>query len=230
LTTGPSSNTGPIWSPDGSKIAFETDRKHQADIYVKASDGSGTEEAITDEEGQRIPTAWSKDGRIVYLDREAAGGRLMQLSAVSVSPPRKPFTLIPRAPKDFGFSVRLSPDDRWVTYDLDESGRPEVYAISFPEGRGRVQISNNGGIGPKWARGGKEIVYVDFEGNLMSVEIDASHGLRAGTPKRLFRLPEGSFGWDATADGERFLVNVPVIKSSSAPLNVIVNWTAALPK
>jgi Tol biopolymer transport system component len=230
LTTGPSSNTGPIWSPDGSKIAFQSDRKHQADIYVKSADGSGSEEAITDEEGQRIPVDWSKDGRIIYLDREAAGGRLMQLSATSVAPPRKPFTIIPRAPKDFGFSVRVSPDDRWVTYDLDESGRPEIYAVSFPEGRGRVQISNNGGIAPKWSRGGKEIVYSDFDGNLMSVEVDASQGLKAGTPKRLFRLPEGTFGFDVTSDGERFLVNVPVIKSSSAPLNVIVNWTAALPK
>ncbi len=231
LTTGPSSNTGPIWSPDGSKIAFQTDRKHQADIYVKAADGSGPEEPITDEEGQRIPTDWSRDGQITYLDREAAGGRLMQLSVIPASAPRKPFTLIPRAPKDFGFSVRVSPDGRWVAYDLDESGRPEVYAISFPDGRGKVQISNNGGIAPKWTRGGKEIVYSDFDGNLMSVDIDASRGLHAGTPKALFRLPEGAlFGFEPMAEGERFLVNVPVIKSSSVPLNVIMNWTAALKK
>jgi Tol biopolymer transport system component len=234
LTTGPSSNTGPIWSPDGSRIAFQSDRKHQADIYMRASDGSGPEEAITDEEGQRIPTDWSRGGQITYLDREAAGGRLMQVSAVPVSPPRKPFTVIPRAQKDFGFSVRVSPDGRWVAYDLDESGRPEVYAVSFPEGRSRVQISNNGGIGPKWARGGREILYTDFNGNLMSVEIDANRGLRAGAPKRLFQFPEGSiglgFGWDVTPDGERFLICVPVIKSSSVPLNVVMNWTAGLKK
>ncbi|MGE5277929.1 MAG: protein kinase domain-containing protein, partial [Acidobacteriota bacterium] len=154
LTSGPSSNTGPVWSPEGSRIAFQTDRKHQADIYVRPADGSGAEEAITDEVGQRIPTDWSKDGQVVYLDREAAGGRLMQLSVVSLSPPRKPFTLLPRAQKDFGFSVRLSPDGRWVAYDMDESGRSEVYVVSFPEGRGKVQISDNGGIAPKWTRGG----------------------------------------------------------------------------
>ncbi len=234
LTTGPSSNTNPVWSPDGSKIAFQSDRKHQADIYVKASDGSGPEEAITDEEGQRIPTGWARDGRIIYLDREAAGGRLMQLSAISVAPPPKPITLVPRQPKDFGFSAEASPDGRWVTYDLDESGRPEVYVISYPEGRGKVRISNDGGVFPRWSRGGKEIVYNDFEGNLMSVEIDASRGFQAGTPKPLFKLFEGAIagfgGWDVTADGERVLVNVPIIKSSAAPLNVIVNWTAALPK
>ncbi|MGH9368278.1 MAG: hypothetical protein ACRD3M_11455, partial [Thermoanaerobaculia bacterium] len=232
LTSGPGSNTGPVWSPDGSKIAFQSDRKHQADIYVRAADGSGADEAITDEMGQRIPADWSKDGQIVYLDREAAGGRLMQLSVIPVSSPRKPFTLLPRAPNDFGFSVRLSPDGRWVAYDMNESGRSEIYVVSFPGGQGKVQISNNGGVAPKWARGGKEILYNSFDGKLISVEIDTSRGgLRAGTPKPLFELPEGAgFGWDVTADGDRFLVNVPVIKSSSVPLNVVVNWTAALKK
>ena len=229
LTSGPGSNAGPIWSPDGSKIAFQTDRKHQADIYVRASDGSGAEESITDEAGQRIPTDWSKDGHILYLDREAAGGRLMQLSVIPLSGPQKPFTLLPRAANDFGFSVRLSPDGRWVAYDINESGRSEVYVVSFPDGKRKVQISANGGIAPKWARGGKEILYNAFDGKLMSVEIDTSRGVRAGTPKPLFQLPEGAgFGWDVTADGERFLVNVPVIKSSSVPLNVVVNWTAGL--
>ena len=227
LTSGPSSNSGPVWSVDGSKIAFQSDRKHQADIFVRAADGSGTEEAITDEEGQRIPLDWSRDGQIVYGDREAAGSRLMQISCLSLTPPRKPFTILPRSPNDFGL-VRLSPDGRWMTYDVDESGRNEVYVVSFPEGRGKVQISNNGGVGPKWTRGGKEIVYSDFDGNLMSVDIDAGRGIQAGTPRRLFRLPENTFGWDPTADGERFLVNVPVIKSSSAPLNVIFNWSAGL--
>jgi hypothetical protein len=52
--------------------------------------------------------------------------------------------------------------------------------------------------------------------------------LRAGTPKPLFRLPEGASSWDVSSDEERFLVNVPVIKSSSVPLSVVANWSAAL--
>jgi WD40 repeat protein len=231
LTSGPGSNTGPVWSPDGSKIAFQTDRKHQADVYVRPADGSGAEEGITDEDGQRIPTDWSKDGQIVFLDREAAGGRLEQLSVIPLASPRKPFTLLPRAANDFGFSVRISPDGRWLAYDMDESGRSEVYVVSFPDGKSKLQISNNGGLAPKWTRGGKEIIYNSFDGKLMSVPIDMSRGLRAGTPMPVFQLPEGAgFGWEVTADGERFLVIAPVIKSSSVPLSVVVDWTAGLKK
>ena len=67
---------------------------------------------------------------------------------------------------------------------------------------------------------------------MTSVEIDTSGGLRVGTPRPLFQLPEGvgSAHWDVSADGERFLLNVPMIKSSSVPLSLVVNWTAGLRK
>ena len=76
--------------------------------------------------------------------------------------------------------MRLSPDNQWIAYDIDESGRSEVYVLSFPDGRGKTQISTNGGIGPKWVRGGKEIIYQDFDGQVMSVEVDTSHGGSGG--------------------------------------------------
>jgi Tol biopolymer transport system component len=231
LTSGPGSNSQAVWSPDGSRIAYQTDRKHQADTYVRPAGGGGTEEALTDEDGQRSPDDWSKDGRfIVSRDREAAGTRLMQIAAIAVGTPHRLSTVLPRAQNDFG-PVRLSPDGRWLAYGLDESGRSEIYVVSFPDGQGKVQISDAGGVNPKWSRGGREILYTTFDGKVMSVEVDASRGFRAGTPKALFQLPEGTgFGWDVTADGERFLLNVPVIKSSSIPLSVVVNWTAGLKK
>jgi Tol biopolymer transport system component len=228
LTSAPSSNAGPVWSPDGSRIAFQSDRKHQADVFVRPANGSGVDEAMTDSESQSIPQDWSADGRfIVCLDREGTGDRLMQLSILPVAPPGKPRTLLPRAANDFG-SASVSTDGRWVAYDLDESGRREVYVASVPDGQGKVQVSSAGGVGPRWTRGGRELLYTAFDGKVMAVEIDARRGLRAGTPRPLFELPEGAFSWDVSADGERFLVNVPVIKSSSVPLSMIVNWAAGL--
>jgi Tol biopolymer transport system component len=230
LTSAPSSNATPVWSPDGSRIAFQSDRNHLADIFVRPANGSGAEDAMTDSDSQSIPQDWSADGRfILYLDREGAGNRLMQLSILPVAPPGKALTLLPRAANDFG-SASFSPDGRWVAYDLDESGRREVYVVSVPDGQGKVQISSAGGVSPKWSRRGREILYTAFDGRVMAVDVDAGRGLRAGTPRPLFELREGAFTWDVTADGERFLVNVPVIQSSSVPLSVVVNWAAGLRK
>jgi eukaryotic-like serine/threonine-protein kinase len=231
LTSGPSSNSTPIWSPDGSRVAFQSDRKHQADVYVRPRDGSGADEAITDADRQTIPTDWSPDGRFMTLfDREGGGSRRIQVSAIPLLGDRKPFLVVPPLPGILG-DARLSPDGHFLAYDTDESGRGEIYVTSFPEGKGRVQISNAGGALAKWARGGREILYTAFDGKVTSVEIDTSRGLRVGAPKPLFPLPEGTSPfWDVSGNGERFLLNVPVIKSSSIPLSLVVNWTAGLRK
>jgi serine/threonine protein kinase len=230
LTSGPGSNAGAVWSPDGSRIAFQSDRKHQADVYVRSVDGTLAEEAITDEDSQKIPIDWSRDGRFLTIfDREGGGDRLIRLSAIPLAGDRKPFVVVPTLPGFLG-GGRLSPDGRWLAYDSDESGRREVYAVSFPESKARVQISNTGGVAAKWTRDGREILYAAFDGTVASVEVDASPGLRPGPPKPLFRLPEGTGleGWDASADGERFLVNATVTRSSSVPLSVVFDWAAGL--
>ena len=232
LTSGPGSNSGAVWSPDGSRIAFQSDRKHQADVYVPAAAGTGAEEAITDENSQRIPIDWSRDGAfLTVFDREGGGNRQIQLSAIALTGDRKPFVVVPAQPGLLG-GGRLSPDGRWLAYDTDESGRREVYAVSFPEGQGRVQISNAGGVSAKWSRGGREILYAAFDGTVTSVEVDTSRGLRPGSPRPLFRFPEGMGldAWDVSADGERFLLNVPVTKSAAVPLAVVFNWVAGLRK
>lgn len=103
-----------------------------------------------------------------------------------------------------------------------------MYVVSFPEGQGRVQISNTGGVGAKWSRGGRESLYTAFDGKVVAVGIDTGRDLRPGSPRPLSQFPEGAVQWDVTADGERFLLNVPVIKSSSVPLSVVSSWTADL--
>ncbi|HXV61011.1 MAG TPA: hypothetical protein VEK15_09985, partial [Vicinamibacteria bacterium] len=228
LTSGPGFNAGAVWSPDGARIAFQSDRKHQADVYIRASDGTGTEEAISDEDGQKIPTDWSQDGEfLVVFDREPAGDRLIKISGIHLTGDRKPFTVVPSLPGNVA-DPRLSPDGRWVVYGSDETGRMEIYAVSFPDGERKLQISNAGGRFPKWSRGGKEILYAAFDDMVMSVAVDGDEVLHASVPRPLFPFPDGVFSWDVSADGERFLVNVPVIKSSSVPLSLVVNWAASL--
>jgi len=231
LTSVPGSNAGAVWSPDGSRVAFQSNRKHQADVYVRRADGTGADEPVTDEDGQKIPMDWSADGRFLTIfDREPAGGRLVGISAIPLAGDRKPLAVVPRFTDNIG-GVRLSPDGRWLVYDTTESGRTEVYVTPFPSGQGRTQVSNNGGVNAKWSRNGREVVYTAFDRRVMSVAVDTTSGFRAATPVPLFQLPEGAgFGWDVSADGERFLLNVPVLKSSSVPLNLVLNWASALPR
>jgi dipeptidyl aminopeptidase/acylaminoacyl peptidase len=219
-----------MWSPDGSRVAFESDRKHQADIFVRAAGGSGAEDQLTDAESQSSPADWSADGRfILYQDREPVGNRRMRLSAIPIVPPHRPITVVPPAWTDV-VNARFSPDGKWVAYGRDESGRIEVFVVSFPDGQGKVQISISGGANPRWTRGGHELLFSDFGGTVMSVAIETAHGFRASPPRPLFTLPPGSLAWEVSADGERFLVNSPVVKSPSVPLSLVLDWAAALKK
>ena len=229
LTGEPGENGTPVWSPDGSRIAFSSDRKHQSDIYVKDVSGSPAEEAITDEPGQRFPLDWSRDGRVLlFFEREVTGSRKIRISARPMSGDRKP--LVVSSGSVYRTGGGFSPDGRWVVFFSDESGRPEIYVVSFPDGKRKIQVSNGGGSEPLWRTGGKEIFYRRPDGWLMAVAVETRPDLKVGTPRPLFELPSGSREFDVTSDGQRFLVNVPAVESNALPLSLILNWTAGLKK
>jgi Tol biopolymer transport system component len=227
LTSGPASNSGPVWSPDGARIAFQSDRKHQADICLRALAGTG-ETALTDADGQRIPHDITADGHfLIALDREAVGERRVRVVAFPLAGDSQPITLVPYA-SDIVWDARVSPDGRWLAYDRDETGRREVYVVSFPDGQTKVQVSNAGGGRPHWTRGGKEILYTAPDGTVTAVELDAAKGLQPSMPRALFALPPGTdVAWDVTGDGEKFLLNVPVTQTTSVPLTLVQNGLPA---
>jgi len=228
LTSGPGENSQPVWSSDESRVAFSSDRKHQSDIYVKPSSGSSGDETLSDEPGQEIPEDWSRDGRfLLYFDRPAFGLRSPRLSVLPMSGERKPFVLYESLAPSIGAS-RFSPDGRWVALPNEDSGRREVFAVSFPDGKRKIQISNAGGDMPRWSGNGKELFFLGSGRKMMVVDVQPGENLKTGPPRPLFDLPGGAQGWDVTPDGQTFLVNIPVVESNSVPLNLVVNWTARL--
>jgi Tol biopolymer transport system component/predicted Ser/Thr protein kinase len=233
LTGEPGENTSPVWSPDGSRIAFRSDRKHQADLFVRASSGSSDDEALSDEAGQKAPEDWSRDGRfLLYFDRTATGTRVPRLSVLPMTGDRKSFVFygpVPEPGGGLGSVARFSPDGRWVALATAESGRNEVYVVSFPDKERKIQVSGAGGSSPRWRSDGREIFF-SAGGKLMAVDVQPGADLKVGTPKPLFDLPGGSRGWDPAPDGQRFLVNAPVVESNSVPLSLVVNWTSRLKK
>ena len=98
-------------------------------------------------------------------------------------------------------------------------------------------MSTGGGIQPKWRRDERELFYLGADRKLMAVPIKAGATIEAGTPSALFEttlfggLAVGSsHQYDVTADGQRFLLNVPAEEAASPAITLVLNWTAGLKK
>jgi Tol biopolymer transport system component len=233
FTFDPGNDTFPIWSPDGSRIAWFSSRGGSFGLYQKLASGVGQDELLLSSDSPPRPRDWSMDGRfIVYQPQGTKTG--FDVWALPLEGERKPFPVL-QTPF-FDGSPRLSPDGRWLAYYSTESGRGEVYVTTFPTPGAKWQISTSGGGQPVWRRDGKELYYVAADDKLMAVAVQggaaSAAGFTAGAPQALFELPL-PFGsvlntdfYNASADGQRFLVNTPVGEATAAPLTVVVNWTA----
>jgi len=229
LTFDPAIDIYPIWSPDGSRIAFASTREGLANLYEKPSSGAGDDQLLFKSDDTKLPTDWSPDGRyLLYQDRSPKDFDLWVLPLFGE---RKPMVFLQT---DFAEEyARFSPDERWIVYVSNESGKREIYVRGFPDSGGKWQISNNGGTQPHWRRDGKELFYLSPDKKLMAVEVNgSSNTFESGIPKTLFDLhipPTDRFSdYDVTADGQRFLVNTVVEQNVHSPVTVVLNWTADL--
>jgi len=235
--------TDPVWSPDGTQIAFASLREGQFDLYEKSSNLAGEAELLFKSAGEnKVPSSWSPDGRFLLYFTLIPSGKLWVLPT-GTGMDRKP-TSVERT--DFNeTNARFSPDGRWIAYSSDESGNSEIYVRSFDDssaegkpatiapGAGKWIVSKNGGTSPRWRRDGRELFYLTSEGGTaMAVEVNTTGTFRSGIPKALFRVPPGVIFWDVSSDGKRFLMAVPsgTSASSQPPFTVVLNWQAALKK
>ncbi|HYK42718.1 MAG TPA: hypothetical protein VE007_10050 [Thermoanaerobaculia bacterium] len=230
FTSEPPDNVFPVWSPDGSRVVFASNRKGSDDLYQKVSSGTGNdEEFLVQERRLLVPTDWSSDGRfVVYNVSDVKTKRGWDLGIYSVADKKSSAFLSTPSSEANG---RFSPDVRWLAYTSDDSGRNEVYVQPFPATGGKWQISTAGGGQPVWNRNGKEIFYVSADNKLMVVDVKADPGFEAGTPRALFdvRLKSGT-GWkyDISPDGQRFLANIAVEEVKANLITLVLNWAAEI--
>jgi Tol biopolymer transport system component len=237
FTFDPADDVLPVWSPDGSRIVWGSSREGRYDLYQKAASGAGQDELLLKSGNLKVPTDWSRDGRfIIYYEIDPKTKR--DLWVLPLDGDRIPFLFVQTESNEVG--AQLSLDGRWMAYASDESGRYEVYVQSFPAAAGKKQVSTSGGIGPHWRRDGKELFYYAPDGKLMAMEVRSGlPGVRKGAsfetglPQALFDFRSGNVvptvaPYTVTADGQRFWLNTLVDESGSAPLTVVINWTAGL--
>jgi Tol biopolymer transport system component len=210
------------WSPDGSRIAFQSARKGPGDFYEKPSNGAGGEELIFESPELKALSDWSRDGRFLL------GMLNYDLWVWPRDGDRKPWVFLNT--KFDEVSPHLSPDGRWVSYHSNESGRYEVYVRPFPGPGAPSQISTAGGSTSRWRPDGTELYYVSLDGKLMAVPIvTQGAALEPGTPMELFQIRNelgGGVvrGQYAVAPDGRFLVNVTTGDSTSFPITLLLNW------
>jgi serine/threonine protein kinase/Tol biopolymer transport system component len=233
FTFDPAGDFNPVWSPDGSRIAFSSDRDGIMNLYQRAASGAGNDEALLKSDHTKIPNDWSADGRfILYQDLNPETN--FDLWVLPLQGDQKPFPFLQTDAAER--QGRFSPDGRWIAYASNESGTWQVYAQSFPASGGKWQISTNGGAQPQWRGDGKELFYLSPDRKLMAVDVKGDgRTLDAGVPKELFELRLQTVGlpgprnfYVAAEDGKRFLVNSAAEERISTPMTVVLNWTADL--
>ncbi len=220
-----------VWSPDGTRLTFRSNRNGAFHLFEKPSNGSGVETSLLADKSNMFPLGWSTDGRLLlYAAITSKEGATPQpdLWVLPSGGDKKPF---PFLTTPFGeVPARFSPDGRWVAYVSSESGRNQVYVVPFPGPGGKWQISTQGGGAPVWRRDGKEIFYMADDARLMAAAVSfTASGIEIGSERPLFQLRPGgprSF-YDVAPDG-RFLVVSSTDKPDSSPITLVVNWPGAL--
>jgi eukaryotic-like serine/threonine-protein kinase len=238
LTFGDETARDPVWSPDGSQIAYARHQQAGLAATIVSKPASGAAAAV-----QLMPGGpeldlelcdWSRDGRNLLFQRGKAGvGDGQDLWVLPLNGDRKPYPYF-TAPGD-QTQAQFSPDGRWVAFSSNESGRFEVYVAPFPWSGAKWQISNTGAQAPRWRSDGKELFMTagGDTGILVAPVNGSGSDFEAGEVRRLFRmrldLGYQGMSFAPSRNGQQFVVITHGTGSSSAPI-LVENWTSLLTK
>jgi eukaryotic-like serine/threonine-protein kinase len=231
FTYHPADDVNPVWSKDGRRIYFTSDRKGARDIFQKKVDATEEEELIFASPQIKYLEDMSPDGRLLIYNSPSGNNNSDDLWLLPLDGERNPRPFLNT--QFFENQAAISPDGRWVAYRSGESGRPEIYVATFPQLSGKWQVSLDGGEEPQWRRDGKELFFTNQDRKLMAAEVKIGSGtFEAEAPKLLFEtqliLEKGRNRFVVTGDGQRFLLIAPL--TPPVLINVTLNWTAEIRK
>jgi Tol biopolymer transport system component len=221
----------PVFSPDGSQIAFASNRDGDMDVFAKSTGGAGDATKVLDTDFRTYATFWLPGGKhmVLHGSRPDTGWDVISWDGDSPGDSIE----VQIASRFVDGWPRVAPGGNYMSYCSNESGRFEVYLSTFPAGRGKWQVSLNGGADPQWRADGGELFFLTLDRRLMAVETSLDDGVEIGVPKQLFVAPvprsmiTGN-RYVTSSDGERFLLLTLMDRGRVAPITTILNWTAEL--
>jgi Tol biopolymer transport system component len=224
----------PLWSPDGSRIVFSSNRSGVFDLYEKPASGAGEEQRLLATDLNKFAVDWSADGEsLLYVANHPTMS--YDIWALPLGREREPIAIVRTEFEER--DAQFSPDGRWIAYQSNDSGRLEVYVQTFPEPGGRWQVSSEGGAQVRWRDDGQELFFLALDGRLMAAPIRLDPKARAievGAPTALFmtRLGRGvqtsnRQQYIVAPGGQRFLMNAIPEAAMASALTVVLNWQEA---
>jgi Tol biopolymer transport system component len=225
-------NTYPLWTRDGQRIIFQSDREGDQGLFWQRADGSGSSERLTTaEKGDvHIAEAVSPDGKFVLVSTN---------NGISTLPLEGGRTLQVLLPKPSTGAIRygaFSPDGHWLVYVSTETSTSQVYVQPVPPTGAKYQITNlpRGATRPLWSPDGKQIFYMlgGTVPSIVSVDVQTQPAFVIGksTPLPIDNFIQigGERGYDITPDGKQFLALFPPGQSQSGDaslqINTVLNW------
>jgi len=229
ITSGPGENF-PVWSPDGSHVAYTSRRMGAGlfDVYQKSISQTGGEELLyTAPVG---PSDWSRDGKSLLLSGSRYEASTSDIIVVDIYGDHK---AVPFLQTDFGeWDARISPDGKWVAYTSDESGEQEVYLKQFKEPNTQAwKVSSGGGMFPRWGKTRDELFYLSTDNKIVLAALRYKDDrCEVSGVRPLFGVPPFLEYYDVSRDGNRLVMSRSLEAQKSSPVTVVVNWQEGLEK
>ena len=227
FTFEPTDETSPLWSPDGSKILFTRMHEGIYSLFMRSSSGEGEEKLVAKGDLHLFASDWSADGKQVFVTTfDPAANLSSDVYLLDVDSG----ALSPFLKSSFDENnAAFSPDNRWVAYVSNDSGRDELYVAPFPGPGGKWQISSQGiGSNGFWAADGLTVFYGTEDGSKKRIELSARGGaLEIGAPETMFQDP-GISRWLPEPGRDSYIAFRTEEQSLEAPLTIMTNWSAIL--
>ncbi len=215
LTFDPGVDTRPIWTPDGTRITFASDRadKRVPNLYWQRADGTGEVERLTESKNPQYPASWHPSGRfLAFFEGSPKASADLHILPIEGSEAAgwKPGNATVFLSTAFAeMNPEFSPDGRWLAYQANASGKMEVYVRPFPGPGGVWQVSTESGANPIWSRTRRELFYCTVDQRIMVASYTGDGDKFRAEKPRLWS--EGRFAaplitkfLDLHPDGERF--------------------------